>query len=203
MDEKTEELRDIFLDVADEETVTESQEEERGSLTGDEGAIEDRLGSVLEEMREKFTFTTDHTDEAYCRLVQLFYDGADDDGIADELSWTPGAVFATRMDLHLVRDDDPPVEAIDEGRLAAIQDRLDSGEAPDAIAGELGIDGVAVEQASALIEARNRSRRVSHRFRTEFEEILTDVDLTVQFTAETHDDGLDEATEGAEVDVDF
>jgi hypothetical protein len=203
MDEKTEALRDIFLDVADEETVTESQEEERGSLTGEEGAIEDRLGAVLEEMREKFTFATDHTDEAYCRLVRLFYDGADDDGIADELSWTPEAVFAARMDLHLIRDDDPPGNAVDEGTLDAIKDRLDAGESPDSIAGELGIGVVAVEQASTLIEARNRSRRVSHRFRTEFEEILTDVDLTVQLTAETQDDGLDGATEGAEVDVDF
>lgn len=37
MDEKTEELRDIFVDVAGEDTVTERQEDGHGSLLSDEG----------------------------------------------------------------------------------------------------------------------------------------------------------------------
>jgi len=48
MDEKTEELRDIFIDVTDEDTVTESQEETRGSLIDREG-IRDRLEGVVDE----------------------------------------------------------------------------------------------------------------------------------------------------------
>lgn len=202
MNEKTEELRDIFLDVAEEETVTESQEESHGSLTGDERPVEERLGSVLAEMREKFCFEADLTDEMCCRLVRLFYDGADDDGIASELSVPPETVFAARMDLHLVRDDDPPGD-LDETTVEEVQARLDAERSPETIADSLGVSVSAVEHAGALIEARSRSRRVSHRFRTEFEEILTDADLTVQFTAEAHDDGLEGATEGSEVDVDF
>lgn len=200
MDNKTEELRDIFLDVADEETVTESQEAERGSLTGDDRPADERLRSVVEEMREKFAFTADLADEEYCDLVRLFYDGADDDGMADALSRSADEVFAARLDLHLVRDDDPPGDV--EVDLEAIRDRP-ADEPPAETAGALGLDVSAVERARAVIETENRSRRVSQRFRTAFEETLTDADLSFQLTEEAHDDGLDDATEGAEVDVEF
>ena len=36
-----------------------------------------------------------------------------------------------------------------------------------------------------------------------FEEVLTDADISVRLTADARADGLDEATEDAEVDVDF
>ena len=45
MEEKTEQLRDIFMEVADEESVTESQAQQRGSLLpGD--SVDDRLADV-------------------------------------------------------------------------------------------------------------------------------------------------------------
>lgn len=201
MDNKTEELRDIFLDVADEETVTESQEAERGSLTGDDRPVDERLQSVIDEMREKFTFTADLSDEEYCDLVRHFYDGADDAEMAEALSCSADEVFEARLDLHLVRDDDPPGD-VRESDLETIRDRP-ADESPAETAGELDLDGTAIGRARAVIDAENRSRRVSQRFRTAFEETLTDADLTVQLTGEAHDDGLDDATEGAEVDVDF
>ena len=203
MDNKTEELRDIFLDVADEKTVTESQEDARGSLTGADRPVDERLQSVVAELREKFPFDTELPDEEYCELVRLFYDGADDAALAAALSCSPEQAFRARMDLHLVRDDDPPCEAVSPSDLEAIRDRLAADESPAAIADALGIDEAAVDRASAVVAAENRSRRVSHRFRTSFEEILTDADLTVQLTGGAHEDGLEEATEGAEVDVEF
>jgi hypothetical protein len=202
MDNKTEELRDIFLDVADEETVTESQEDARGSLTGADRPVDERLQSVVAELREKFPFDTELPDEEYCELVRLFYDGADDAALA-ALSCSPEQAFRARMDLHLVRDDDPPGGTVSPSDLEAIRDRLAADESPAAIADALGIDEAAVDRASAVVAAENRSRRVSHRFRTSFEEILTDADLTVQLTGGAHEDGLEEATEGAEVDVEF
>lgn len=201
MDNKTEELRDIFLDVADEETVTESQEADRGSLTGDERPVAQRLQSVVDEMREKFAFTADLSDEEYCDLVGHFYDGADDAEMAEALSCSADEVFEARLDLHLVREDDPPGD-VGESDLETIRDRP-ADEPPAEIAAELDLDRTAVGRARAVIDAENRSRRVSQRFRTAFEETLTDADLTVQLTEEAHDDGLDDATEGAEVDVDF
>ena len=202
MDNKTEELRDIFLNVADEETVTESQEAKRGSLTGDDRSVDERLQSVVDEMREKFTFTAGLTDEEYCDLVRLFYDGAADAEMAEALSCPTDQVFEARLDLHLVREDDPPGD-IGESELTTIREQLAADEPPAEVAGALDLDKTAVEHARAVIEAENRSRRVSQRFRTAFEETLTDADLTFRLTGEAHDDGLDDATEGAEVDVDF
>ena len=124
MDNKTQELRDIFLDVADEETVTESQEAERGSLTGDDRPVDGRLRGVLEVMREKFTFAAELSDEEYCELVRLFYDGADDGEIAAALSRSPEEVFAARLDLHLIRDDDPLGDAVGASELDAIHAML-------------------------------------------------------------------------------
>jgi hypothetical protein len=212
MDEKTEQLRDIFLDVADEETVTESQQAGRGSLTTDESSVDERLLSVVEQVGEKFGLTTALDDEAYCRLVRSFYAGQTDEEIAEQLDREPDVVFHARMDLHLLRDEDWP----DDEATATIRERLagDDGETAidrdaaalvdiSALADTLDRDEQTVERAVAVVAASNRSRRVSHRFRTAFEEVLTDADLTVQFAADARDDGLDEATEGAEVDVDF
>jgi len=207
MDDKTEELRDLFLEVADEETVTESQEATRGSLAADGDSVDERLCSVIEQMREKFAFASSLSEEELCRVVRSFYDGSDDDDIADALDVSSEAVFRARMDLHLVRDDDPPLRDgavdADEETVRAARERLEIGEEPSDIADELSLDERTAEQIDAVVTTRDRSRRVSHRFRTAFEEILTDADLTVQFAADAHEDGLEEATEDAEVDVDF
>lgn len=200
MNDKTEELRDIFLDVTEEETVTESQEELRGSVTGTDGSETDFV-PVIEEMREKFTFQTDLDNDTLEELVRLFYDDNDDEAIGEELSCSAETVFEARMDLHLVREDDPPGISVDESTWETLRDR--SEEDDTAIGETLEYTKAEIERMRAVVEARNRSRRVSHRFRTAFEERLTDVDLTDQFAADTHRDGLDDATEDAEVDVDF
>jgi len=99
------------------------------------------------------------------------------------------------MDLHLVCEDELPDEQLQSAIRAA-----DSG-ATDALAAEFGIEATAVERAREVVAAVDRSRRVSHQFRTDFEETLTDADLSVQFTADAHEDGLEDATDGAEVDL--
>lgn len=205
MDEKTEQLRDIFLDVADEETVTETQETGRGSLAVDETAVDERLQAVIAHLREKFTLATTLDDKTLCRVVRRFYAGDSDDEIATALDLTPAESFRARLALHLIRDEDRP----DDDLAAAVREQLDGGAGTlgdterAAIASAQGVDEETVVRAARVVAAANRSRRVSHRFRTAFEEILTDADLTVQFTADTHEDGLDDATEGAEVDVEL
>lgn len=197
MDEKTEELRDIFLDVSEEETVTESQSEDRGSLTDQGGSVDERLREVIDQLREKFGFGTDLADEQRCDLIRLFYDDADDAAIADELGVAAETVFAARLELHLLREGEP---AVDESVASRLRE---TDAAPATVAAEEGLDVETVERAARVVEAQERSRRVSHRFRTAFEEALTDADLMGQLAADAHDDGLDDATEGAEVDVDF
>ncbi|WP_302082194.1 conditioned medium-induced protein 4 [Salinibaculum rarum] len=197
MDEKTAELRDIFMDVADGETVTESQTEQRGSLLRDE-SVNDRLADVIDRMRGQFEFETALATAELCTIVTEFYDGESDDAIATVLKVPRNLVFDARMDLHLVREED--TGDIDASELRA---RLDADESVGAIAADLDASPGAVERALCAVRAQNRSKRVSQRFRTEFEEILTDSDIAVHLTADVQDDGLDEATEGLEVDVEF
>lgn len=201
MDEKTEELRDIFLDVSEEETVTESQEAARGSVADSGEPDEERLKNTIAEMREKFAFETDRSVSDLRELIEYFYDGDDDETIADALSTSRDAVFEARMDLHLVRDDDPVGVAVEEGTWEHLRGR--AGENAEALAEDLPLEASEVERCLAVVEANARSRRVSNRFRTTFEECLTDADLSGQLAAETQRDGLEEATEDAEVDVDF
>ncbi|WP_340098775.1 conditioned medium-induced protein 4 [Salinibaculum salinum] len=197
MDDKTAELRDIFIDVADGETVTESQTEQRGSLLRDE-SVDERLADVIDRMRERFDFQTSLATEELCTIVTEFYDGKSDDGIATVLKVPRDLVFDARMDLHLVRDED--TGDIDTTTLRA---RLAADEPVGAVAADLDAKSGDIEQAVRAVRAENRSKRVSQRFRTEFEEILTDADIADHLTADVQDDGLDEATEGLEVDVEF
>jgi CRP-like cAMP-binding protein len=196
MDEQTERLRDIFIDVADEGTVTESQTEQRGSLLGEE-SVDERLAATIEKMRDRFEFDTELGTQALRVVVRRFYDGESDDGIAATLNVPADVVFEARLDLHLVRDDEVDVDR------SAVKDRLDAGHSQAGIAETLDVDEETVARTRRVIGAESRAQRVSQRFRTEFEEILTDADIAVRLTAETREDGLDEATEGMEVDVDF
>lgn len=198
MNEKTDSLRDIFLEVADEETVTETQEENRGTLARSEGSVEERLLAVIERLREKFDVETPFADDELCQLVTDFYAGQGDETIAATLDTDVETIFTTRMDLHLIRDDDRS-ESIE----SAIRDPSIEEWAPATIADELGVEQAAVERIQAVVEATNRSRRASYRFRTAFEEILTDADLSVKHTADADADGLEDATDGAETNVDF
>lgn len=196
MDEKTEHLRDIFMDVADDETVTESQAEQRGSLLR-AGSVNDRLEGTIGKMRERFDFDTELDDHVLRVVVRRFYDGESDDGIATVLRIPVEAVFEARMDLHLVREEDAG-----DVDLSAVRRLLDDATTEE-VAARLEVDPGTVSRAREVIAAENRAQRVSQRFRTEFEEILTDADIAVRLTADTREDGLDEATEGMEVDVDF
>jgi hypothetical protein len=199
MEEKTAELRDIFLDVAEDETVTESQEETRGSLIEGE-SVETRLESIIERMREQFSFRTDLTDDEYEQLVRQFYEGRSDAEIGADLDRSPETVFWARMDLHLTRETALDELAVDS---ATVRDRHAEGVTPEQLADECELDGETAERALAIVGTQQRARRVSYRFRTAFEETLTDADMTVQLVSDAHEDGLEEATEDAEVDVEF
>jgi len=198
MDEKTEELRDIFLDVAEDETVTESQSEPRGTLTGDDAPVRERLVDVVERMRDRFDFETDLATETYAEIVRRFYDGQADEQLAVDLDLDRATVFRARADLHLLREDDAA-----DVDLAAIRERVADGADPMAAAATLGYDESAAERARAVLRARDASRRVSQRYRSEFEEILTDADIAVRLTASAQEDGLAEATEDIETDLQF
>ena len=193
LDEKTESLRDIFMDVAEEGTVTESQQAGRGSLADvDEAAVEERLGDVVERMRDRYEFKTDLDTDALVSVVRAFYEGSEDDDIATDLGVDADAVVDARLDLHLFRaeDDDAPFD------VGAFRRRVTDSEVSNAdLAAEFDADEATVAHYRRVVEAQSAARRVSHRFQSEFEDVLTDAGLSTQHTAAVRDDGLDEATE--------
>jgi hypothetical protein len=200
MNEKTEELRDIFMDVAGEETVTERQEEGRGSLTdADEEDIADRLTEVITDMRERHDFETDCDEATLARVVRAFYEGDDDETMAAELNLDPDTIFAARMDLHLVGEDDTDAPF----SMATLRDLLAEDVDDETLVAKLDADAETVDHYRRVAAAQNRARRTSYRYRTAFEDVLTDADLSIQHTASIREDGLEEATEDMEVDVSF
>ncbi|SEN48509.1 hypothetical protein SAMN05216388_1003225 [Halorientalis persicus] len=202
MDEKTEELRDLFVEVTDEETVTERQEEGPGSLTdADEAAVADRIAAVVAEMRERYDFVTDLDADTLVTVVRGFYDGAADAAIADTLDTDPDTVFRARMDLHLLDDDDTefPFD------LADLRDARADADGSDAatLADTLDADPETVERALLVAETQKAIRRVSGRFRSEFEDAIPDAALSVRLTESAQEDGLEEAAEDIETDTKF
>jgi hypothetical protein len=203
MDEKTEELRDIFRSVADDDTVTESQADTHGSLAS-ETDVEDRLRDTVATMRDRLDFRTDLDTDALTTVVRRFYAGDADPEIADELSddddADPETVRAARLDLHLVREDDDAPLALDD-----VRDAADDPADPDlaTVADALDADPADAEAALGVLRVRNEIQRVNDRYRAEFENALRDRELTERLTATVHEDGLDDATEGQETDVDL
>jgi hypothetical protein len=200
MDEKTEELRDIFMEVTDEDTVTEPQEETPGSLTSDE-EVDARLREVVAEMREDLDFSTTLDDDDLVTVVRGFYAGDSDAEIARDLGDASMAktVARARIDLHLLRDDDTdaPFDLDD------LRDHLDDDRNVEDIADSLDVSETTVRRYRRVVDAQNERRRVNDKYRDEFESVLQDRELAERLTANVQEDGLDDATEGMETDVSF
>ncbi|MWG34454.1 hypothetical protein [Halomarina oriensis] len=200
MDEKTAELRDIFIDVTDGETVTERQEDARGSLTEDDERIDERIDDVVARMREQFDFDTDLSTGTLREVARGYHDDEDDGTIAERIDVDEETVVTARHDLHLLREEETegPFEL---SRLRELRndehDRTDED-----LAAELDTDVGTLHTYNAVVDTQNEKRSVNDRFADEFAELLTDADLQ-DHTETVNDDGLEEATEGMETDVSF
>jgi hypothetical protein len=217
MDEKTAELRDIFVETTGSDTVTERQAESPGSLTDrDEAAVRERVGELIAAMRERYDFSTDLDDATYTRIARARFELDDDAAIATALAAgddaggegddpEPVAVDAdavrdARFDLHLVREadrevDDAPFEYADVKSLTAEgRSIVDCAEALDA-------DPDAVAKYARVARVDLTSTRANDRFRDEFRDLLTDADIEGPHAESARDDGLKEATEDLETDV--
>jgi hypothetical protein len=124
MDDKTAELRDIFLDATGGEgTVTERQAERRGSLidVDDPAAVDARLRDLVATMRDRYGFETDLDPAAYVRLIRGFYAGDDDAALAEAVGVDRRTAFRARLDCHLVRADDEDTPAVEASRERAVR----------------------------------------------------------------------------------
>ncbi|WP_280537445.1 hypothetical protein [Halopenitus sp. POP-27] len=214
MDEKTAELRDLFVDTTGSETVTEGQAADRGSLLDrDDATVGERLAELIATMRDRYGFSTPLPDAAYARVVRGYFDDESDAAIAaaigDDESIEIGEnatvdadatdVFRARTDLHLVTDADreAPV-AYDEVRRLVLTDATD-----EELAAELSSDPETARRYRRVAEADIVSMRANHRFRDEFRDLLTDADIEGSLAADAREDGLREAAEDIETDVSF
>ena len=190
MDEKTEELRDIFMDVSEEGTVTERQEADRGSLT-DDGDADERIAAVVAEMRDRYDFATDLAGDELVRVVRGYFDGSTDTELAAALDVDRATVVRARLNLHLLRerDADAPFE------LSALRELLDDGATTAVAADALDVSESTVRRYRRVLEARAESRRASERFRSEFADAVPDAELSERMT--------DDATDGMETNVSF
>ena len=199
MDEKTEELRDIFMETTDSETVTETQSESPGSLTDDTADASDRLATLIERMREQYDFETGLETDELITVVRGFHNDEDDESIGATLDCEAATIREARLDLHLIREAEreAPFE-FDRLRRLLVEDAD-----VDERAAELDVSVETARRYSAVAAADRRSTRANNRFRDEFAELLTDADLTNRLAADAHEDGLQEATEDMETDVSF
>jgi hypothetical protein len=200
MDEKTEKLREVFLDVADEETVTERQEDPRGSIAVDEEEIEDRLRSTIASMEDRYEVAPGFARDDLVEIVRLFYAGKDDAEIAREIGEVDTSdVARARIDLHLVTDADRegPIDLDD------LRERLDAGQAIAEIAAECGESESRLERHRRVAEIEAERRAVGDRFRGAFEHALGERALSDRLTEGIIEDGLEDATDGIETNVSF
>lgn len=211
MDEKTERLRDLFIETTGADAVTERQEESPGSLAGGDAPPPERAAAVVARMRERYEFRTDLDDDALANLAARFFDGAADGAIADALDVDPAAVFEARMDLHLVRKDDrDPAAAAGPGSdpepaldFDALRDLHVEGVPIAERADSLDADPATVRRYSRVVAADLASTRANDRFRDGFRALFTDAEIEGPLARDAREDGLAEATEDMETDVSF
>jgi hypothetical protein len=198
MKEKTEELRDIFMEVTDEETVTEQQAETHGSLASDED-VGERLHAVVAEMRSALDFGTSLSDEELVMVVRGYYDGASDTAIARELGddSLSKTVARARRELHLLRetDTDPPFD------FEAFRNAVDDDATAASLAERFCVSESTVRRYRRVVETQHEMRRVNNRYTDEFERLLEDADLSERHAKGAVEDGLEDATEGQETDT--
>ena len=223
MDEKTAELRDLFVDATGSETVTERQEAERGTLVDrDDEAVGEALRELVAAVRERYGFSTPLGDDAYVRVARGRFADEGDPAIAaairDRLADADGdadldpddvdaeTVRKARLDLHLVRESDREVDALDgdSGPAFAYADLKRLTAAGNSIvecAEELDAQPDIVARYAAVARTDIASTRANDRFRDAFRDLLTDADIEGSLASDAREDGLREATEDIETDV--
>lgn len=223
MNEKTAELRDIFVETTGADTVTERQAESPGTLTGrDEAAAAARVREVIAAMRERYDFSADLDDATYARIARGRFELDDDEAIAtalaesdgddasdaseasadapDPIDIDPDTVRDARFDLHLVREADREVEGA-SFEYADLKSLTAEGRSIVECAEALDADPDTVAKYARVARVDLTSTRANDRFRDEFRDLLTDADIEGSHAESARDDGLKEATEDLETNT--
>jgi len=222
MDEKTSDLRDLFVETTGSDTVTERQAESRGTLTDrDEAAVDERVREIVAAMRERYDFSTDLDDATYARIARGRFEEDDDESIATALVEEreesgdgeesgnveeppsvadPATVRDARLDLHLVREADREVDH-DAFEYDDLKQLTAEGRSIVECADALDADPDAVAKHARVARVDLTSTRANDRFRDELRDLLTDAEIEGNHAETARDDGLEAATEDMETDV--
>ena len=216
MDEKTAELRDLFVDATGSDSVTERQDAARGTLIdADEESVEATARDLVAAMRERYGFSTDLDDDAYVLVARGRFEEEADEAVAaslrealearDDPAVDPDTVDAetvrrARLDLHLVRESDREVDGgafayPDLKRLTA------AGNSIVECAEKLDAQPDAVARYAAVTRTDITSTQANDRFRDAFRDLFTDADIEGSLASDAREDGLRDATEDIETDV--
>lgn len=200
MEKKTKQLREIFMEVAGDPTITESQVADRGTLTSSTD-VDDKLRAVIVLMLDSYDFRTSIPLDDLIVVVKQFFAGATDEEIVPELetSVSPQTVSRARINLHLITDDDKQPSFDYE----AFREDVLSGLSVEELTDEFGISASTVKWYKMIVEIERERRLVGDRYRDEFARLLDDRDLSDQLTKEIRESGLRDATEDIETNVSF
>ena len=191
--EKTEHLREIFLDVADDSTVTENQEESPGTLGANSGSTES-LRPIIREMKQKYGFRTSLEIDELATLVQLFYDEYSDTAIARELGNASRDKTVTRARIHLQLFRDTDFDAPFE--LDQLRDLRGEEPAIETIAETLDVSKSTVRRYCRILDAEQAADAVDHRYQQQFEAAVADSG-TDQSIRKSLESGLDDALDAS------
>jgi hypothetical protein len=191
--ERTERLRDIFLDVADEPTVTESQQERPGTLQPSATA-DDQLREIIQEIQTECGFQTSLDLDDLVQVVRLFHENYSDIAIARELGTASRdrTVARARINLHLFRETDFDAPFDIEQLCDLLQD-----ETPTAQCAEiLDVSPSTVRSYTTVVEAEQAAAATDHAYQRRFNEALTQSDSAEPLQVSL-DDGLADAIDSS------
>ena len=191
--EKTDRLREIFLDVAGDHIVTEDQQETPGTLASN-SAPNDSLRAIIQEMKQKYGFRTSLETDELITLVRLFYEDYSDTAIAREVGNASRDKTVTRARIHLQlfreTDFDAPVD-LDE-----LRELLDAETSTAKIAEALDTSKSTIGRYRRILDAEQAAEAVGHRYQQRFEAALSDPE-TDHSIREAVKSGLDDALDAS------
>jgi hypothetical protein len=191
--EKTDRLREIFLDVAGDHTVTEDQQETPGTIESN-FVPNESLRAIIQEMKQKYGFRTSLETDELITLVRLFYEDYSDTAIARKVgnASRDKTVSRARIHLQLFRetDFDAPVD-LDE-----LRDLLDAETSTAKIAKALDTSKSTIGRYRRILDAEQAAEAVDHQYQQRFEEALATPE-TDHSIREAMKSGLDDALDAS------
>ncbi|WP_458190725.1 response regulator receiver protein [Haladaptatus sp. NG-WS-4] len=168
--DRTERLRDIFLEVSDEPTVTESQEEQPGTLQPS-ATVDEQLREIIQEIQIEYGFQTSLDLDDLVRVVRLFHENYSDTAIARELGAASRdrTVARARINLHLFRETDFDAPFDIEQLRDLLQDEIPTAQCAE----QLAVSPSTMRSYATIIEAEQAATAADHAYQRRFDEALT------------------------------